>query len=596
MKKKLSKFKNFFFAAIKHPVQLKTFYEEIKGETIYQNIEHIKLAANWLLNAQNFGEDNGYSRGFYLYKNSGWDKSYIETTGYIIPTMIETSKILSDKKYFESAKKAGEWLLSVQKESGAFCDIDNGIEQVFDTGQVLYGLIALYEYENITESEKSNYLNAIRKAANWLCNVQDSDCSWTKYGYNFIGHSYYSRVGFILYKAGIICDNDDFKKSATCMIEWVLNQQKENGFFDKLYFTQEQKPLLHTMIYVLEGLYDYYQLSKDEKAWSAIIKNSEKLKEINLNNDLLLCSQYNENFECINNERCMTGLAQWSNLAFSMYEETGEKGYLQCAERTLYYLKSKQFKNDINLKGALPGSVPFWGEYSPFSAVNWGAKFYIDAMLKYEKYEESLTAQSSMWIGSCFKFKSSVVNSAFTKTGEKYQKFLKDYIEKSKNILDLGCGEGKYVRYFNTLLSRDDILGVDPYFYDDNYIKKGDVYEIDIEDSFDLIYTIEVLQHVKYIDKALANIYQHLNDEGYLIICDRNPKSVMGFLKPLYEYLGMWMYPYDSAFNEKWYSIEKWKKLLKYNGFKVEDIESFTSKTGKLGWMNRYSIIVARKV
>jgi SAM-dependent methyltransferase len=595
LKKQLSKLKYLSKALIKNPSYLLTFFKAIRGEEIYNNQRHIQLAADWLLKAQENGNDAGYSRGFYLYKK-GWDKSYIETTGYIIPTMLEIAKYLDDEKYFHSAYNAGEWLLEVQNDSGSFSDIDNGVELVFDTGQVLYGLIALFENDKIIDKDKKRYLNAIEKAAVWLCKVQDNDGSWSRYGYQQIGHSYYTRVAYILYKAGIVCQNEDFKKSSSHMIEWTLKQQSKNGFFDKLYFSKEQKPLLHTMIYVLEGLYDYYKLTKSEKVWSALIKNAEKLKEINLNRDLLLCSQYNENFECVNNERCMTGLAQWSNLAFQLYEKTLDKGYLQCAERTLYYLNSKQFKNNVDLKGSLPGSVPFWGEYAPFSAVNWGVKFYIDAMLHYVKYEKDLITQSNMWIGSCFQFKSSVVNSAFTKTGERYQQFLKKYVEKSKRVLDLGSGEGKYVRYFNTLFQREDIRGVDSYFYDDKNIKKGNVYEISIDETFDLIYTIEVLQYVKYMEIALSNICQHLSDEGYLIICDRNPKSIIGFLKPLYEYLGMWMYPYDSPFSEKWYSLNEWNEMLENNGFKVENIKSFTSKTGKLGWMNRYSMIVARKV
>jgi SAM-dependent methyltransferase len=595
LKKKISKFKNLFYSIVNNFSEFQVFFKSIYAEEIYENREHIELAADWLLKAQEVGEDTGYSRGFYLYKG-GWDKSYIETTGYIIPTMLDVADYLDDRTYFYSAQKAGEWLLEIQKPSGSFSGIDDEKELVFDTGQVLYGLIALYENKRISKNLNDAYYKAIENAASWLCSVQDEDGSWTKYGYQGIGHTYYTRVASILYKAGVICQNNDFKSAAEKFITWTLKEQKDNGFFKKLSFVQGEKPLLHAIIYVLEGLYDYYILTNNKKVLEAVLKNAKILKDINLNRDLLLCSQYDEDFNCVNSERCITGLAQWSSLAFKLYEETKDDGYLVCAEKSLYYLKSKQFKNNDYLVGSLPGSVPFWGEYAQFSAVNWGVKFFIDAMLEYQKYEKDLATQSSLWIGECFKFASGVVSNSFTSTGKKYIDFLTAYIEESNSVLDLGCGEGKYIRYFKDIYKDKNFLGIDPYFYDNSLVKKGDIYNINIEKRYDLIYTIEVLQHVKYIDMALENIYSTLDDNGFFIICDRNPKSVIGLLKPIYECIGKWMYPCDSPFKEKWYTLNEWRAILKKNGFEVVEAETFLGKVGKFGWMHRYSIIVAKKI
>jgi len=592
MKSRLLKFRLLLLSLIKHSLSFFIFFKNIRGEQVYDDDKHIEFASDWLLQAQQVGIDNGYSRGFYLYKE-GWDKSYIETTGYIIPTLLEVYKHTNDIRYRESALLAGEWLLEVQKKSGAFSDIDKDIELVFDTGQVLYGLVAIYELDNLKDEIKKQYETSIRKASDWLVSVQDSDGSWTKFGFNNIPHAYYSRVSSILYKVGILFNNSLFKEKSNKHILWVLASQIENGFFNNLKFSEEEEPLLHTIIYVLEGLYDYYVLTKNAKVLEALLKNANRLKEINIKRDLLLCSQYDKNFNCINKERCMTGLAQWSNLSFKLYILTNDEDYLHCARKTLYYLKSKQFKEGKNLKGSLPGSVPFWGVYAPYSAVNWGVKFYLDALLKNEPYKISLVEDSNLWIGECFKFESHVVDSGFTETSKEYLKFLDSYLKDSNNVLDLGCGEGKYIRYFQNRFEYKSINGIDPYFFDDKIVKKGDVYNIDFDKKFDLIYTIEVLQHVKYLDSALTEINNKLENDGTFIICDRNPNSFIGFIKSIQEYRGKWMYPYDSPFVEKWYSLNKWRDILNKNGFKIEKVITFTSPSN---WMSRYNIIITRKI
>jgi len=594
MKHFILKLRLLLLSFIRAPITFITFLKHIRNEEIYDNDIHIKMASDWLLKAQNNGQDNGYSRGFYLYKG-GWDKSYIETTGYIIPTLLDVFNYSNDIKYKKSVLQAGSWLLNIQKDNGAFTDIDNDIELVFDTGQVLYGLIAIYELDDIDLELKKQYEIAIIKASTWLCDVQDEDGSWTKFGFNGIGHSYYSRVSSILYKAGVLLNKQQFKNSAEKNIDWVLSYQNENSFFDKLKFTDNEDSLLHTIVYVLEGLYDYYLLTDDKNVLKALLNNANKFKEINIHRDLLLCSQYDDDFNCINNERCITGLAQWSNISFKLYELTNDVDYLHIAQKTLYYLKSKQFKTNDKLKGSLPGSVPFWGTYASYSAINWGVKFYIDALLKNNSYQLSLIDDSNLWIGECFKFKSSVVDNNFTETSKEYLKTLEKYIDKANNILDLGCGEGKYIRYFKNIFKDKSINGIDPYFFDNNIVRNGNAYSIDFDKKFDLIYTIEVLQHIKYLDIALKEINDKLSDDGIFIICDRNPNSFIGYIKSIQEFRGKWMYPFDSPFIEKWYSLKSWKKILNRNGFQIESINTFSSKNGKFGWMSKYNIIIARK-
>ena len=370
MKQKLFKVYG-FINSLKYPQELFAVVKSMYDQELYENDKHIQMAADWLLYMQN--DDGGYSRKFSFI--NGRDKSYIETTGYIVPTLLQ----LKEEKYKNSALRAGEWLLSVQNSDGSFSDIDHNQPFVFDTGQVLLGLNTLFAF-----TQDKRYYQALQKAANWLCAVQEEDGSWQNFAYNNQKHTYYSRVAAALYKAGELMRDKRIKEKALKNIEWVISNQSENGFFAYSSFREDTPPFLHTLIYVLEGLLDIYDMTQEQRILDAVLKNASKFKELQVKRDLLLCSQYNENFDCVNNEHCITGLAQWAGVALRIYELTQEEEFLKVASSTLLYLKAKQLKSS-SMRGGFSASIPFWGRYGGFDFVNWSNKFFIDAMLLHQK-------------------------------------------------------------------------------------------------------------------------------------------------------------------------------------------------------------------
>lgn len=582
MKQKLYKIYGLMHS-LKYPIELFASLKSIFDETVYDNEKHIGLASDWLLYMQN--NDGGYSRKFSFI--SGRDASYIETTGYIIPTLLK----FKDEKYVNSALKAGDWLLKIQNSNGSFSEIDNNQPFVFDTGQVLFGLNALYEFTN---DEK--YKNAIEKASNWLMEVQEEDGSWEKYAYNKQKHSYYSRVASALYKSGTLLENKMFREGALKNIEWVLLQQLENGYFKYASFTKEVPAYLHTLIYILEGLLDIYEYTQDEKILDAILNNASNFKNINLSEDLILCSQYDENFNCVNSERCMTGLSQWLGIASRLYEITKDEEYKKCAINTAFYLKTKQIKSS-SMKGGFSASMPFWGRYGSFDFVNWTNKFFIDALIEYNKLDITKIEEQESYVGSAFAMTDSVVTDTLSYMDKAYIEAFEKRFDKNKHlkVLDIGCGKGAIINELQIKYPNYQFIGVDPTFESDN-IKKGSVYKIPFEDkSFDIVMSFEVLQHT-YLKEALSEIYRVLKSDGNIVIGERKPLSILGFLKPFYELMGRWMYPFDSAFREKWYSAKWWKYQMKIFGFDIEDIKSIDNKNDRIFKMNRYFFIVGEKI
>jgi len=334
--------------------------------------QHLRLAGEWLLNAQKNGK-GGYAHSFSLI--NGWLAGYPETTGYIIPTMLELGKVLNEQKFIDSAKQAGDWLLSIQNRDGSFLDL-SGRKQVFDTGQIVYGFLALNEVD-----AAQKYLDSMTKAVNWLIDTQEPNGSWVKFAYHNRPHSYYSRVGAILVKMGDIWKNQKIKDAGIRNIGWVLDNQLDNGSFGYMSFVDEQ-PYLHTIVYVLEGLMECYSVLNDQKILNKVVLSANKLIEVS-RRDCILRSQYGRNWEITNGEKCISGLAQWSLVCFKLNKFTQNEEYLTEARKNLEYLKRKQVvRSGLNLKGALSGSVPIWGKYGRFAFLNWGVKYFIDALLR----------------------------------------------------------------------------------------------------------------------------------------------------------------------------------------------------------------------
>jgi len=126
----------------------------------------IAAALNWLATAQRraLNGQGGVARDYS--HTTGWATEYPETTGYIVPTILDQAHRRMDSALERRAIKMLDWLVSIQFAEGGFQGGTIGQEPkvpvTFNTGQILLGLAAgAQEYG-------AAYLPAMRKAANWL--------------------------------------------------------------------------------------------------------------------------------------------------------------------------------------------------------------------------------------------------------------------------------------------------------------------------------------------------------------------------------------------------------------------------------------------
>lgn len=333
---------------------------------------HLRIAAQWLLAAQRAG-GGGYAHSYHLLH--GWQPAYPETTGYIIPSLYRLHLRWGGADLLASVEAAARWLAAIQNADGSFADL-GGARQVFDTGQILIG------FNDLARNRPGLIANeAHRRAAGWLASVQEADGSFIRHAYNNRPHSYYSRVGAALITAGALLVDGALTAAGVRNIEWTLAQQQPNGFFRHASF-DDAPAYLHTMIYIIEGLLDAYDVLADGRCIAAVLGFATPLLQA-AGPASVLRSQYGEDYSVANRETCMTGLAQWAGVCVRLSRITHEPAWRVQADATLAYLKARQIRSrSERLNGGLMGSTPLTGRYMTAAIPNWGVKFFIDAVLE----------------------------------------------------------------------------------------------------------------------------------------------------------------------------------------------------------------------
>jgi hypothetical protein len=352
---------------------------EVKRETdLMRNLE---AAFAWICAAQDARPDGGVAGCYNLIR--GWGESYPETTGYIIPTFLHYARTFGNTDAQDRAIRMADWETSIQLPTGA---VRSGMMNVkvgpavFNTGQVLFGWVSASQ-----RTARECYAISMRKAAEWLVSIQDDDGAWRKHLSMLTKssvQSYNSRTAWGLALTGRELDENRFVQAAIKNCDWVLAQQRDNGWFDKNAFADSEVPLLHTIGYVLEGLLGVGELLNRQQYIAATIAGIDPLLRIHQQTGALK-GRYDAHWNTTVGWRCLTGEAQIALVLCRLYKITGERRYIRTAKSLLEELAKNHDTCGPHVEsyGAVPGSQPLWGGYGPFNYLNWAAKFFMDALL-----------------------------------------------------------------------------------------------------------------------------------------------------------------------------------------------------------------------
>lgn len=336
----------------------------------------------WLKRSQDMSihRDGGSARDYSLIK--GWASSYPETSGYIVPTLIDYADRTQDRELSERARRMLDWLVSIQFPEGGFqggkIDASPCVPVTFNTGQILIGLAAGVRRFGDT------YRAPMNLAASWLRDTQDADGCWRKHATPFAApgeKTYETHVSWGLFEAARLEPNQGFGEAGLKQVRWALTKQADNGWFASNCLASPNEPLTHTIGYVLRGVIEAYRFSGEAEFLVAAQKTADALLKV-IEPDGRIAGQLDKNWQPTVDWVCLTGSVQIAACWLLLYSITGKGEYLGAAKQANRYVRrTVHLTGNPDVIGGVRGAFPVNGDYGRFEYLNWAAKFCIDSQL-----------------------------------------------------------------------------------------------------------------------------------------------------------------------------------------------------------------------
>lgn len=340
----------------------------------------VAAALAWLERAHDLSasQDGGVARSYNLV--SGWQPSYPETTGYIIPTLIEHAKTPGNGHLRQRAQKMLDWLVSIQFPEGGFQGGVIGAHPVrqvaFNTGQILIGLCA-------GEREFGLYRASMLAASDWLVRNQEANGSWHKSASPFaMGgvKTFDTHIAWGLFEAERLAPGKGYGAAACANLRWAQSLQNNAGWFHNCCLNNFDYPLTHTIGYALRGFVEGFVATDDRQFLGAAVKTADGLLTA-LRPDGFLPGRLRADWSADAKFACLTGSVQIAYCWLRLYQLTGNKKYQDAAiAANRYVRRTVKLHGDPASIGGVKGSFPVDGDYSPFEYPNWAAKFLIDSL------------------------------------------------------------------------------------------------------------------------------------------------------------------------------------------------------------------------
>ena len=404
-------------------------------------------------------------------------KSYPEVTGYLIPTLLEAG----EKKL---ALELARWLVSIQMPDGGFADPDGLASHLFDTGQVLRGLLALIEIFPEVES-------SIRKAADWMLASGDEgiirpapSSPWSqRYGHKISENIHLYALPPLL-EAGNLLNEPRYIHATEQSLDYFVNKP------DVLRF----EIITHFYGYVLEALVD---LGRTD------------LAQVGLNKVIDL--QSGEGFipalpgvEWM----CSPGSAQMAVVGYKL-------GSIAFANAAVDYIQSIQMPSGGFLGSYGPGAA-----YGPDTEPSWACKYFLDAC--HWRISRSFTIQEDRFAAE------------LSQTDPRFPLVLSGVGDAAdKRILDVGCGKGPFLRLLQEHFPSAQLYGVDispellKYVPSTVWTKRASMLNLPFPDAhFDIVLCVEALEHAIRMDAAVREMCRVVKPGGQIIIIDKDAKHL----------------------------------------------------------------------
>jgi len=357
---------------------------------------------DWVVRAQDATPDDGIARGYSVlyspyFRGRGWQPSYPETTGYLIPTLFEAATELGRPELADRALRAADWEIAIQLPNGA---VQGGVigegrtPAIFNTGQVMFGWLAAFEV-----SGSARYADALGRAGHYLVTAMNARGEFGEGESNFARKDatlYNARVTWALAEAGKALSEPAFTEAARRHLRMVVARQHPNGWFPDCCLTDPQRPLLHTIAYTIRGLLEGGRVLEDEAIHAAGVRAAAALLPL-VRADGWLPGRFTPDWAGAATWSCLTGEVQMANNWMRLHVLTGESRWLEPVPRILEFVKRTQNRTsaDAGLRGGIKGSAPMSGDYGRHEVLNWATKYFMDALMRHDQILRGTAAERS---------------------------------------------------------------------------------------------------------------------------------------------------------------------------------------------------------
>ena len=345
----------------------------------------LDLTFQWIKSSFDANKDGG-SSAYYRF-GAGWKGSYPETTGYLIPTIYEYSKFKGNSEWRDLAKKASDWLLSIQDISGGWqgLQIDEKCDlRVFNSAMILDGLVATYKIEN-----DKKYLDAAMNGVNWILNKIDSNGFFSENNVSGGGSFDTLVCACLLMPVQFLEQNEkqNYVAKITHALDAHVALQTENGWFRNCNFHKNDTALLHHLGYTLDGLIISSEILENDVYYLAAKKTADKLLskfEVNLELPAFIKSDWSTHNDLGNTASlCLTVYSQIAIVFQKIYKKENDLRFLSAALKINDIISSigNYHSNNNGISYGLSGSYPINGNYQSYQMVNWAAKYHAESLL-----------------------------------------------------------------------------------------------------------------------------------------------------------------------------------------------------------------------
>ena len=491
---------------INNYVRFSELSRQIIRRKILSRTDYISIyrrAVSWI--KENSVQDHG------IICHSNLRKVYPEVTGYFIPSFIRWG-------YRDMAISFAKWLCGIQEPDGSWYDTEGKEPYIFDSAQIIKGLIAVRDIcPGMDET--------IKKGCDWILgNMREDGRLASPRDDDFGDEKTFSELIHVyclspIASAGRLLGIPEYEEKAYR----ILNYYKENWHEKIVDFSL----LSHFYAYVMEGLLDMGEEGLVREAMDNLAKYQS--------GDGAVPAFYDTNWVC------STGLFQLALVWFRLGDtERGNKAFSYACK--LQNQSGGWFGSYVSEKN--PNEV---NTYFPDCEISWASKYFLDALYWKNKAEFELSAH-------IFKNSLPMSDGRYSTIEALVKEVWKDSGKRAR-IADIGCGKGAYLKNLYQKFPEIKYAAVDLSETVMSYLnceeiekRQGTLTNIPYEDDvFDLTYTCEALEHAIDIESAIKEMARVTKCGGKIAVIDKNIEMLGCFE------IGEW---------EQWFDEDKLKKIM----------------------------------